>query len=127
MSSLIVVDDNELDRRITKYNLVKYPIFDNVSYYDGGLPLIEFIKEHIDEKSSLPDFIFLDLRMPVYDGWDVLDALKAIYPKLSKKIKVFILSSSVSPIDLSRSKSYDFVQKFISKPFTKEKLLALSL
>jgi len=60
MSSLIVVDDNEIDRCIAKYNLMKYPLFDNVSYYDGGLSVIEYIKDHLNEYSSLPDAIFLD-------------------------------------------------------------------
>jgi hypothetical protein len=49
MSSLIVVDDNEIDRKITKYNLVKYPRFDDVSYYDDGDAVIDYIKEHKDE------------------------------------------------------------------------------
>jgi CheY-like chemotaxis protein len=126
MSSLFVVDDNELDWRIANYNLKKYPVFDNVSHYDGGLPLINYIKDHINEESDLPDAIFLDLSMPGYDGWDVLDAIKAIYPRLAKKIKVYILSASISPVDMLRSKGYDFVLQFITKPFTKDKLFALS-
>jgi len=127
MSSLIVVDDNDIDRRITKYNLVKYPLFDEVTYYDDGLAVIDYIKEHSDEQSNLPDAIFLDLSMPVYDGWDVLDEIKSIYPLLAKKIKVYILTASISPIDILRSKGYDFVSQFISKPFTKEILFSLEL
>jgi len=125
MSSLIVLDDNEIDRRITKYNLVKYPVFDDVSYYDDGLAVIDYIKEHSSEQSDLPDAIFLDLSMPVCDGWDVLDEMKSIYPSLAKKIKVYILSASISPIDILRSKGYAFVSQFISKPFTKDKLFSL--
>jgi len=127
MSSLIVVDDNEIDRRITKYNLVKYHLFDDITYYDGGLAVIDYIKEHRNEQANLPDAIFLDLSMPVYDGWDVLDEIKNIYPLLAKKIKVYILTASISPVDIRRSKRYDFVRQFISKPFTKEILFSLQL
>jgi len=127
MSSLIVVDDNEIDRKITKYNLVKYPRFDEVSYYDDGDAVIDYIKEHKDEQASLPDAIFLDLSMPVCDGWDVLDEMKVIYPSLAKKIIVYIISASISPIDILRSKGYSFVKQFISKPFTKEVLSSLEL
>jgi len=127
MSSLIVVDDNEIDWLITNYNLQKYSRFDEVSYYNGGLPFMDYIKLHVDEKDNLPDAVFLDLSMPQFDGWDVLNALKAIYPTLAKKIKVYIVSSSISPVDILRSKGYEFVRQFISKPFTKEKVFELSL
>jgi len=127
MSSLIVVDDNELDWLIASYNLQKYSKFDEVSYYNGGLPFMDYIKLHVDEMDNLPDAVFLDLSMPHFDGWDVLNAMKVIYPTLAKKIKVYIVSSSVSPVDIVRSKAYDFVCQFISKPFTKEKVLKLSV
>ena len=125
MSSLIVVEDNELDWQIIYYQLKKYPIFDDVLHIDGGLPMINYIKEYVDEVAFLPDAIFLDLSMPGFDGWDVLDVLNIIYARLAKKIKVYILSASVNPADINRSKDYYFVQQFINKPFTKEKLLAL--
>jgi len=106
MSSLIVVDDNELDWLIASYNLQKYSKFDEVSYYNGGLPFMDYIKLHVDEMDNLPDAVFLDLSMPHFDGWDVLNAMKVIYPTLAKKIKVYIVSSSVSPVDIVRSKTF---------------------
>ena len=127
MSSLIVVEDNELDWQIVYYQLKKYPVYDNVLQLDGGLPLINYLKENLDEESYLPDAIFLDLSMPEFDGWDVLDVLQPMYPRLAKKIKVYILSASIRPVDMLRSKGYDFVSQFISKPYTKEKLLSLAL
>ena len=68
MSSLIVVEDNELDWQIVYYQLKKYPVFDNVLHLDGGLPLINYLKENLDEESYLPNSIFLDLNMPEFDG-----------------------------------------------------------
>ena len=47
MSSLIVVEDNELDWQIVYYQLKKYPVFDNVLHLDGGLPLINYLKENL--------------------------------------------------------------------------------
>jgi CheY-like chemotaxis protein len=126
MSTLFVVDDNEIDRCIIKQTLVKYPIFKYVLYYNAGLPLISYIKEHKSDSINLPDAIFLDLTMPEFDGWDVLNALQAIYPTLPKKIKVYIISASAWSEDVFKAKSYNFVQEFISKPITGENLISIS-
>ena len=121
-----MVDDNEIDWLIANYSLQKYSKFNEVSYYNGGLPFMDYIKLHIDEQDNLPDAVILDLSMPLFDGWDVLNAIKVIYPSLAKKINVYIVSASISPVDISRSKGYDFVRQFITKPFTKEKVFELT-
>ncbi len=126
MNTLIVVDDNDLDRRIIKYSLEKYPVFDFVLYFENGLSLINYLKDHKNEYYALPEAIFLDLRMPEYDGWEVLNALKKIYRSLSKDIKVYIVSASVSSQDRFRALNYSFVHRFISKPITKETLMSIS-
>jgi len=95
MSTLFVVDDNELDQSIMKLNLAHLPVFEHVSYFNQGMPLIEYLEEHKDNSDDLPDVLFLDLRMPGFDGRDVLEALKGIYQNLSKKISVYLLSASI--------------------------------
>jgi len=127
MSSLIVVDDNELDWLIVNYNLRKYSKFNTVSYYSGGMPFVDFITQNANKKENLPDAVFLDLNMPLFNGWDVLNAMKKIYPTLAKKIKVYIVTSSINPADILRSKGFHFVRQFISKPFTKENILEIAV
>jgi len=126
MNTLFVVGDNETDKVTLKQNLVKYSAFKYVLYYDAGAPLINYLKEHKNDCSNLPDAIFLNLSMPGFNGWDILDALQTIYPKLSKKINVYIVSASSWPKDLFKAKSYDFVQNIISKPITKDHLISIS-
>jgi len=126
MSILCIVDDNELDLRIMKLNLLKYPVFKHVLYFYGGLQLIKYLEENKADSSNLPDIIFLDLNMPQFSGWNVLDALETIYPNLCKQVSVYFVSASIIPKDINRALAYDFVKDFIAKPVTKDILLSVS-
>ena len=126
MRSLIVLENDIIDQTIIKYNLDKQEIFDDVSYSDNGSSVIDYIKLHADNASVLPDAIFLDLYMPKYDGWTVLKELDDLYSILSKPIKVYIVSVSISRFDMIRAMKYNFVQQFISKPFTKKIMFSIA-
>ena len=126
MCTLFVVDDGEIDQFLIKQNLLLYPVFDYVLYYNGGVPVMNYIKAHAQDAKNLPDVIFLDLRMPEFDGWDVLDALQALYPKLSKKIKVYIITASIRSNDFFKAKNYSCVKDFFSKPITEDNFISIS-
>jgi CheY-like chemotaxis protein len=126
MSILFVVDDNDLDHRILKLNLIRFPIFKHVLYFYEGLKLIKYLKENKNDSANLPDIILLDLNMPVCDGWNVLDAIETAYPGLAKKPVVYMISASIMPSDINQALSYFFVKDFISKPVTKDILKAIS-
>jgi hypothetical protein len=64
--------------------------------------------------------------MPEYDGWDFLNGYKEICNSFKKAIQVYIVSSSISPNDINRSKNYSFVNSFIMKPLKREFLQALA-
>jgi CheY-like chemotaxis protein len=126
MGILCIVDDNELDLRIMKLNLIKYPVFKHVLYFYGGLQLIKYLEDNKTDGSNLPDIIFLDLNMPQFNGWNVLDALETLYSSLCKQVAVYVVSASIIPKDINRALSYDFVKDFIAKPVTKDTFLSVS-
>jgi CheY-like chemotaxis protein len=65
--------------------------------------------------------ILLDLRMPMFDGYGVLDHLKANRPETVQS--VIIVTALLSDRELLRMKQYD-VFGIIAKPFDVEVLLA---
>lgn len=63
--------------------------------------------------------ILLDLRMPVLDGYSVLDHLRAERPELLRR--VLIVTASLAPREMQRVREYD-VCGVIGKPFEVETL-----
>jgi len=88
----------------------------SISLYNGNEAL-EYLS---DPKNQVPDILFLDLNMPIANGWKFLDEFEKIRKNISKEVKIYILSSSIDPEDHKRAKNYDYVQKFISKPITQK-------
>jgi CheY-like chemotaxis protein len=71
---------------------------------------------------SLPNIIFLDINMPVMDGWEFLEIFTKEFTQFHDSVKVVILSSSVNPADLELAKNHPLVINFIPKPIGETEL-----
>jgi two-component SAPR family response regulator len=125
MSKLILIDDDLLYHKIAQLMIREYsPVKDVISSTDAKATL-EYLKKNKSNDENLPDYIFVDLNMPDYDGWDFLKGYKKIYHSFQKAIHIYIVSSSINPVDIKRSKNYSFIDSFVMKPLKREFLRAL--
>lgn len=119
---VLIIDDDEINNFIAAKLISKIPPLAKVTTCLNGELGINFLNDCLNQQANLPDIIFLDINMPVTDGWDFLDKYeKMILPFLNKTIIINIITSSVFANDVLKSKSYSFVNKFISKPLDIEK------
>ncbi|WP_158974716.1 response regulator [Cellulophaga sp. L1A9] len=89
-----------------------------ITVYQNGFEAIHGLKELLEAKKSLPPVIFLDLNMPIMDGWDFLEDFIKIPEYNRQNVRIYIISSSVDPRDLLKAKSYTTVNNFFVKPIT---------
>jgi CheY-like chemotaxis protein len=81
----------------------------------------EALNKLVVEKSDKPDSIFLDINMPLMNGWEFLDELAV----RGLDIPVYMLTSSIDPRDQDKAGAYEQVKDFISKPLREERLKLL--
>ena len=113
MSRVLLVDDDETASLISKLVLESAGV-ENVDEVLSGKQACEYLEK------DCPDFIFLDISMPVMDGWGVLEEIKSIKPY--PNVKVAMLTSSTHPDDKKKAENYDCVIAYLEKPLTKEKV-----
>jgi CheY-like chemotaxis protein len=117
----LLIDDNYIDNFVTSKLLESSKFAQNVVISQSPAEAIESLRDG----SVKPDVIFLDLRMPVMNGFEFLQAFDTL--KIDKEgIKIFMLSSSLDPTDIKRSFDNKYVTQFIHKPLTKKVLEDLS-
>lgn len=122
---LALVDDDDTFVFITKRIIEKTDYVKEVKVFCNGLEALNYLKENLNSEYKLPDVIFLDLSMPVMDGWQFLDEFSHLESERTHKIIIYICSSSISPHDLIKAKKMSSVSDFIIKPVTKDKFSEL--
>jgi CheY-like chemotaxis protein len=122
---IYLIDDDPVFVFLTKKKISQTEVNTEVEEFGNGEIAINFIKEIISSEGDLPDLIFLDLNMPVLDGWGFLEQFEKLCPAAKKSATLYVVSSSISPHDLEKAKTFESVKDFIIKPLEKEKLLAL--
>jgi len=121
--SILLVDDDEINNFIS-IKLIKKAI-DNTAIsacLNGKFAIDELVNIQKHDPSLLPDFILLDINMPIMNGWEFLDEYKRLNIDPLGKSKIYIISSSVFSNDINKARSYPLVKNFISKPLSVEKI-----
>ncbi|MCU0415785.1 MAG: response regulator [Cytophagaceae bacterium] len=112
--TICIVDDDEIFQFITKKTFERLNRTDDLYIFSNGEEAIQFFQSHTELH---PDVIFVDINMPIMDGWDFMDALETMNMKYPQ---VFIVSSSIDDKDLSKAKAMPLVKDYITKPLDEQ-------
>lgn len=119
---ILCVDDDPITLMLCKKVITKTSFTNNIITAKNGEEAIQYFDKIVNqEENQIPQLVFLDLNMPVMDGWEFLDSFNT--DKYSEiKTKIVVLSSTIDPEDYQKSKTYPMVIDFLSKPITLEML-----
>jgi CheY-like chemotaxis protein len=123
---VMLVDDNDIDNFINE-RMISGCNFAETTYINTSTrSAVEFLKNlsvnKALRKDHLPSIIFLDINMPILDGFQFIEEFEKLDPILVKTISIYMLTSSINPSDIDRSKQFASVKGFIHKPLTEEAL-----
>ncbi len=113
MSNLtaLFIDDDEPTNIFNDIMLKRSGLFSSWKIVDSA----EEALKYLIESNVVPTVIFLDINMPVHNGWDFLDRY-AKAPIEDKCDHVIMLTTSSSSFDIKRSEDFTAVRDFKEKP-----------
>ncbi|WP_206539803.1 response regulator [Psychroserpens damuponensis] len=118
----LLIDDNAIDLFINQKMIEKEAVPTNIITFTNASDAIDYLKNLEDLTSchmrNAPDVIFLDINMPLMNGFQFIDKFNKLNIKKEIPIKIYMLSSSANPIDLQKVKQEKSCTGFINKPLT---------
>ncbi len=114
-----MVDDEEASNFLNQIVIRQSKLASEVVAYQKAKDALDYISEQ-QKNGDSPDLVFLDINMPLMNGWEFVDE----YAKIASNsnTKIIMLTSSINPNDQERAAKTDHISGFRSKPLTVEML-----
>jgi len=128
INSICIIDDDPITVFGIKKMLDYLNICDSIKTYINGKEAIDALKEMITKKREVPEVIFLDINMPIMDGWQFLEEFISL--PLKRKIRINIITSSIDSLDKQkweyfRVKTHHLID-YKNKPLRKKEIAEIT-
>ena len=122
-TNILVIDDEYISAFICEKFIKKLRRESEITTCLNGKNAIDKLVEIKNQDTNLlPDYIFLDLTMPILDGWEFLKLYSDLNIDPFGKCKIYILTCSLYQNDIIKSASYNIISDYIIKPLDLDKL-----
>ncbi|MBG8554927.1 response regulator [Hymenobacter guriensis] len=118
-----LIDDDDLGNYLTETLLRLEGFSDDIRTFQAAEEALQALLTQLNEK--IPQIIFLDLNMPVMNGWQFMEALAPYETRLHGRCRIYILTSSLALTDMEKAKTYSLVAGLIHKPIDVEEIRAI--
>ncbi len=102
--------------------------YNTMNTFKNGKLAIDGIKDMITDVQEIPEVIFLDINMPIMDGWQFLEEFIAL--PITNKVRINIITSSIDSTDeenwiLYKGKTHHTVT-YNHKPIRKQEIAEIT-
>lgn len=129
INSIFIIDDDPITVFGIRKMLSTTVEFKTISTYGNGKLAIDGIKKAINDNKSVPEVIFLDINMPIMDGWQFLEEF--IVLPIKEKVRINIVTSSIDPADYENYEFYSdkshHLITFNTKPIKSSEIAAIAI
>jgi CheY-like chemotaxis protein len=116
---IIIIDDDPISSKIAEISILRNKPDVKVKVFNNPVEALENITANYTLLSKeFSTLLLIDINMPEMSGWEFIESLNRSIPMVETNFKGIILSSSVDPADIEKSKEYPRIVHYLTKPFT---------
>lgn len=120
LKEVLLVDDSDLDNFVHQRVIKNLGIAEKVTVVENGQEALDYLEKIYRESPlDVPELIFLDINMPIMDGWEFIEAVRGS-ELISHTVIVTMLTTSTNPDDRAKAEKSYGLQGFLTKPLTTE-------
>ena len=127
LTGVLLIDDDDTTNFLNQRLLDRMKATDHIRTFVNGKQAFDYLYnvsnnnyEAESQNYFKPELIFLDINMPVMDGFEMLDLYERLSPDFRKNISMVVLTTSTHPQDTANSRKYN--AEYLTKPLTEEKV-----
>jgi CheY-like chemotaxis protein len=122
LDSVLLVDDDHTTNYLNQLLLKRLSITDTVLVALNGQEALDtLLARYQQAPAAAPVLVLLDVKMPVMDGFEFLEAYSQLSLAQQNAIVIVMLTTSLHPADVERMRQLN-IAGFMSKPLTQAKL-----
>ncbi len=113
-----IIDDDKIYVSLIRKIIESRKLSKDLLIFSNGKKALDYFEYLFNnfQEYKVPNIIFLDLNMPVMDGWQFLEHFMKIEKKFKKIITLYIVSSSIDPVDIGKANKLSSISGYIIKP-----------
>lgn len=124
-NEILLVDDDDINNFYAKDLLEELKRFSKIIIFSDPLEALDFLKTRIAQQEKVPAFLLIDVKMPVMDGFELLDEIDDLLDGHKELPSAFILTSSTHKRDIEQFKRSQLAVKYLNKPINIEEVSLL--
>lgn len=115
LNSILLIDDDQDCNFFHQRLINKMEYAEKVYIVSNGKEAIDFLKSEINGEHPHPDIIFLDINMPIMNGWEFIEEYQKLSESQKAKVMLIMLTTSLNIDDVEKAKKYKDIKGYKNK------------
>jgi CheY-like chemotaxis protein len=119
--NILLVDDDKIFNFLSEKTIQSLGLVNEIHFATNGQQALDLLDRYRDGDAQMPDIIFLDLDMPIMNGYEFLREFRKMDIPNKNSIVIVVLTSSANPDDVSKARELG-IKYYFNKPLSRNEI-----